>query len=63
MITNKCTTPKPDIGCQDGTCPDCNYYEYQLWIQAHGHCGTGSWDCPDENDCPWKKGLFDFKGE
>lgn len=42
---------------------DSQYSEYLEWITAHGHCETGSWDCPDEEDCPWKKGLFDFKGE
>lgn len=50
-----------DWFCQDGVCPTCNYDKYLKWITAHGHCETGSWDCPDEGDCPWKKGLFDFK--
>lgn len=50
-----------DIFCQDGLCPDCNYDKYVTWITDHTHCDTGSWDCPDEEDCPWKKGLFDFK--
>lgn len=53
MITNKCENR--DISCEDGVCPDCNYYEYQLWIQAHAHCDQGSWDCPDPEDCPHKK--------
>jgi hypothetical protein len=50
-----------DWFCQDGVCPTCNYNKYLKWITDHGHCETGSWDCPDEEDCPWKKGLFDFK--
>ena len=51
-----------DSLCDEGyLCPDCLYEEYLLWIKSHGHCETGSWDCPDEGDCPWVKDLFDFK--
>lgn len=56
MITNECTHPE-DTACKDGCCPECNYYEYQLWTQAHRHCDIPSWDCPDEDDCPHSKIL------
>lgn len=55
-IINKCPHPE-DIACQDGICPDCNFYEYQLWLVRHLYCDTGSWDCPDPDDCPHKKGA------
>lgn len=50
-----------DIFCQDGVCPDCNYKEYQEWVSDHACCNEDTWDCPDENDCPWEKGIFNFK--
>tara|TARA_Y100001956_G_C4128568_1_gene191951 strand:- start:1463 stop:1714 length:252 start_codon:yes stop_codon:yes gene_type:complete len=50
-----------DIACQDGLCPNCNYIKYLSWLESHKHCEKGIEDCPDEEDCPWKKGLFDFK--
>ena len=59
MIINKCTVPQPDIACQDGVCPDCNYYKYQLWLSDHGHCDQASWECPDEEDCPYKNGHIE----
>lgn len=31
-----------------------DYDDYQEWLTAHGHCDQGSWDCPDEEDCPHK---------
>lgn len=51
-----CNSYMEDIMCQDGCCPDCNYREYIKWLESHLHCDTGSWDCPDENNCPHKKG-------
>lgn len=59
MITNKCQHPE-DMACQDGICPDCNYYEYQLWMEAHAHCDYDTWDCPDPEDCPHNKHLVDL---
>lgn len=50
-----------DISCEDGLCPVCNYNEYLEWLTDHGHCEQPTWDCPDEDDCPWKSGHFDFK--
>lgn len=59
MIINKCIYNGKDIGCGDGVCTDCNWYQYQLWTKAHAHCDQVSWDCPDEQDCPYKIGLMD----
>lgn len=39
----------------DNLCQDCNYYEYNTWLEVHRHCDIGSWDCPDPEDCPHKK--------
>lgn len=58
MIINKCIYNGRDIGCSDGVCPDCNWYEYQLWMEAHAHCDEPTWDCPDEEDCPHRMGLL-----
>jgi hypothetical protein len=29
-----------------------DYADYNIWIANHLHCDTGTWGCPDENDCP-----------
>ncbi|AUR86348.1 hypothetical protein NVP1084O_141 [Vibrio phage 1.084.O._10N.261.49.F5] len=44
-----------NIACGDGICPVCNYEEYKEWLNSHGHCDQASWDCPDENNCPFKE--------
>lgn len=36
-----------------------DYIEYNLWIENHLHCDTGSWICPNEKDCPHK--LSNYK--
>lgn len=53
MIINKCTNL--DISCEDSVCPDCNWYNFQLWQESHAHCDQPSFDCPDTDDCPYKK--------
>jgi len=56
-IENMCEYNGNDIGCGDGVCPDCNYYNYLCWLETHMHCDTGSCDCPDDKDCPHRKGV------
>ena len=53
MITNKCKIR--DIACEDGCCPDCNYYNFQIWQESHAHCTLASFDCPDPDDCPHER--------
>ncbi len=33
-----------------------DYNDYQEWLSSHGHCDQASWECPDEEDCPYKNG-------
>jgi hypothetical protein len=51
---NNCRDNGNSIACEDGCCPDCNYYEYLCWLNAHTHCDVGA-DCPDDGNCPHKK--------
>ena len=46
-----------DTSCQDGICPECNFHNYKAWLESHLHCDEGSWNCPDEEDCPHNRGY------
>ncbi|ADX87843.1 hypothetical protein 2016DhaA_0110 [Vibrio phage ICP1] len=61
MIINKCIYNGKDIGCGDGVCPDCNWHQHQLWMEAHTHCGEASWGCPEDTFVWYHQDNNNFK--